>query len=385
MLLSTLVSFLVLVGQTPGSTDSRELLASSTRIEATWFAGSYQQALQAAQAEQRDLLLYFFADGSVQCNRMWTETLIAAGDNGDLEASLNFGIRVTDPEGVELTRKFSITTLPTILIVDPKGRIVDGVFGFLQLPEFQSQLARIRSGVGTLRSLREAMESAPGDLQKRFDFALKLDQLGFSKESRAEFRKIEASDPRGNSEVGAQVLLWLAQSAIVDGASNPSDPTSFDLKPIYELLPRLKHAPVALSGWEWVERMEEVRGDRKAVRSAIRSAWEFMPNNRIREAGMRGAWKFWDMREELDRKEKRFALAMAREAWALAEAEIEAGRFEVFDVEWAAWQPHPLDVLGSALYLNGKRDEALKALERSLSFDDSIPQRRELRDLIRGE
>jgi hypothetical protein len=122
------------------------------------------------------------------------------------------------PEGTDLVRRFAVRGYPTILFLDGAGREVDRVVGFLGPERFAAEVARIRRGDGTLRSLRLAHEADPAAAGPAVAYARRLVKIGETGAARALLTAV-ADAPPGDAAAGGgaakpAALLGLAELAL---------------------------------------------------------------------------------------------------------------------------------------------------------------------------
>jgi len=363
-----------------------------------WFRGTWTACLARAAAESRPVFLYVWADGSPQCVRVYTETLVTDEAAAALADFLCYGADAVEPAGARLVQRFGVTTLPTMLVLLPDGSVEEAILGFVPLAAFVAELDRIRAGRGTVSELRAKLAAAPDDLQLRFDLARKLGQVGALAERDELLASIRRDDPKRETEVGARLALQDVVDAVTAEASDPGDYATFDLDPVYAHVRRIDPPTVAFGGWEWLADAELARGRRAEARGAWIEAWPLAPEARRVEWGGGVARTFWDMRDELTRSERRFALRVALEASERALEDYEA---ELADREAEgedAGEPPPeeqrsprrlaasqLETLACCYHMNGKRSKALEALRRSLELEPGDPARTALLQRFEGD
>jgi tetratricopeptide (TPR) repeat protein len=342
--------------------------------EPDWHPGPLEVALADAGERATLALLYFRMDGSEHCRAM-EATLAVPPIAAELHELVCLRVDAAAASGAPLLARFGVKTLPTVLLVEPGGEVQDAIIGSHGPEPLRAELVRIRRGESTVGSLRAALAESPADLDLRLALALKLHHVGALADYERELERIHERDPEGKTLPGARVALWDVMGTIAANTPDPAVSADYDLALMYAFLERATFPSVLLEGWEWVARVEAMRGDRRAARAALRAAWPHVaPGNRVSWAG-RAAAGFCSYLEELGPDEKAFALELATHAVEEAQGNELMHRY----------LPGLLLTRARARAMNGRVEEALADVERALALDPELVGARELLDELRGE
>jgi len=357
-------------GPTPDADEPREI---------SWYSGTYESATLEAGRRGKPLLVYFWMDGSEHCTRLFQDTLQKPEAAQALRDYIVFSAKATEPSGAQLVQRFGIRTLPTMLFLRPDGSPDEAILGNMALTQFVPEVQRIQTGQDTISDLRRRLQLNPGDLDLRFKLADKLQFVGAATESQGLIDSIKRDDPKGKTVIAAQLLLYDVMGVITGSASDASDPATYDLKPMYTHLPSVQPEPVLFEGWQWVATIEGQRGKRTERRRALMKSWPHTAQNFQMNWGRELVGNFWDMRSELTKKEKLFAVKVAELAANRAvelmgmEEPPPAMLGEGFVDDPKGFVADQLDGLACAYYMNGKRRKALETSRRSLELDPNVP------------
>ncbi len=339
--------------------------------EVEWFEGPFSNALGKANAAERQIFLYFWAEGSDFCTRVYRETLSDAGAVGELGSFLCYSANAAHPSGARLVQRYNVTTLPTMLIVGCDGRPEDALVGYVSLPVFTSEIQRIRAGTGTVSTLRKLADEAPNDLQRRFDLATKLQSVGAEPEALELLDSIRKDDPEGRTVIGAQLALWDVRNSITETAADPNDPTTYDLAPMYAHLPKIHPEPVRFRGWDWVAQIENAKGEREKACRAYEEAWKFIPEATVGDWGFSLVDLYWGMRDKLTSRDKAFALTVAtrvaERVRSFADKEP-ADRFGMDDARYTEYLAEFLELLARCQFMNGDVAGATATIEEAIAL-----------------
>jgi thioredoxin-related protein len=115
--------------------------------ESPWFKGSFEEARDAAKADDTLLFLYFRNDSCIPCRRLDAETY------SDPEVRTQLGRLVAlkldpskNPAHQELYERYGVRFYPALIFADAEGRELDRLSSFIAAEEFLQVIERIRSG-----------------------------------------------------------------------------------------------------------------------------------------------------------------------------------------------------------------------------------------------
>src|SRR5262249_50292821 len=111
--------------------------------------------------------------------------------------------------------------------------------------------------------------------------------------------------------------------------------------------------------FKYLASQDDRSGDRAAAqrhrsdaRNAMRAAWGNVPEDQVLDYGNTVAWYFYDSRDDLAPADKTFALQVAERFAPGLKDEVDA-----------------IDTYACCLFLNGKREEALKQVARCIELE----------------
>ncbi len=329
-----------------------------------WTGGPFEDALARAEKENRSVLVYFRMQGSQHCGRFESDCLTNADVQGELGAFICYRADLADPATSGLVSRFSVTTLPTTLIVTSKASVDDALFGYQPVQEFLLQIRRIKSGQQTVTAYEKAMGAVPEDANRVFDLAMKLDWVGARERCLALLDDIRRGDPEGRTLIGARVILWRVTRAILDAAENPADPRTYDIQKLYDLMNRIRHEEVLFQGWNWASQVEMAKGRRTAARAATQQAWKNVPEEDLVIWGTEAVMEYWSYRAELTTQDRQFAFRVAKRVAARARRLDQKGD----GGKGQALVARSLDAMACAYHIQGKQKQALAAVQKAVDI-----------------
>jgi thiol:disulfide interchange protein len=107
-------------------------------------------ALQQARSESKPLLVFLYTDWCTYCKQMDGKTFADPGVIDELGQRFVW-LRLnaeTDSQGIEMQRRFGITGFPTILFLDPSGRELDRIAGFVPPDQFPGRVQALLGNTG---------------------------------------------------------------------------------------------------------------------------------------------------------------------------------------------------------------------------------------------
>ena len=127
--------------------------------QAAVLADDYTDSLKRAKAEDKAVILYFFSKSCGYCTMMEKQVLadkeIAASMKNDVVS-----LRIDVDAKPDLAAKYNIRGYPTTGILEPSGKIVIRVPGYLEKKEFKLVLAYAKGKAYKTASLREYFKKA---------------------------------------------------------------------------------------------------------------------------------------------------------------------------------------------------------------------------------
>lgn len=343
-------------------------LEDDTPSAIEWYQGPHMSALGKARGQDSPLLVYFWMNGSRQCERMFGETLQDAQVGGELEGVICQGIDIATRQGAKLVQQYGIVTLPTLLYITSEGEREDAILGFIAAPALVGELQRIKAGTGTVSDFKRQVKAAPDDLALLYRYATKLRDIGDLAGHDARVAEIRQRDPEGLTLTGSRLAFWEVRTQ----ALSQGVPKDVDVGPVVAHVEEIKLQQVRFEAWIWLAGFEYEREARADARKAYVRAHENVAEDDALNFGIQTARVFWLMRDELDRKEKKFMLDIARasaeRARKLDSAQGNFGNDE-FEVEsYDQYLAMALDSQAMAEYVNGNSRRAIGLVEECIQL-----------------
>lgn len=177
-------------------------------------------ALETAVAEGKPLMLVFGADWCGWCRRLERETLPMPLVRRAAERFIAFRIDMESGEGEEAARKYGVQSLPTVLILDPSGRVIDTSVGFVpasRLAEFLDSSASAAVSVDDLLARASGPDSTPTAC---LEAGRALLLAGRGPEAVPLLERAAAESPTGS---GTRCRAYLTLAAIASEGQDPGE------------------------------------------------------------------------------------------------------------------------------------------------------------------
>jgi hypothetical protein len=270
--------------------------------------------------------------------------------------------------GAPIAKRYGIRGYPALLLLSSDGKAEDQIGGYLPPDAFKKEIQRVRSGKGTASDLRNKVAANGSDLKVRFELASKLKSLGDTAGHDAQIAEIRKLDPQGKSLPMRQIAFQEVSEKINAGfQKNQTVNTSL----MTAFLEEETHPELLFQGWSSLGQMHGFLGKRASdagddaaadehqgeLRSAMRMAWKYVPTEQVVGFGNSLAWTFYEARDALSADDKAFALEVAAKAAETSKDDVNV-----------------LDTYACCLAMNGKKDEAIRQVQRCIELDPENQQ-----------
>ena len=282
--------------------------------EVTWFHGTHESAVEAAKAEKKYLLTYFWAD-TENCARLYSETMSAEPVTELMGEMVCFSANAGDDAGRALLDTYGLTTVPALLVTGPDGRDEEMITGFLSPAAFVDEMTRVRNGINTISDLSKRAHKRHASKDEEFavrkQLAEKLGALGRMEESERVFEEMLDDDKKMNTAVVAKMKY---DELVHRTLGDDEDPSAWDLKPMERFVSKLpkKNRKGRFGGYIDLAGLYYESGRMSDLVGAYRAAWENRPED---FDSMGAAFGMVDslvyLGEELSSKERALALEIA--------------------------------------------------------------------------
>lgn len=118
------------------------------------WADNYDQAIKLSMKTKKPLLLHFYAEWCMPCQRMEREVLNASKVIKGLSDKVIF-VKINSQNHQELVQKYGVQLLPSDVFVDPEGRVLTSVTGFRDQDDYVALSTRVESRYSESRKIRE--------------------------------------------------------------------------------------------------------------------------------------------------------------------------------------------------------------------------------------
>ena len=395
--------------------------------EQSWFQGSFEEALEAAKAQDKGLMVFFSWADSENARQMRANTLAHRDVVRELEQYVVFDCDYQTPGMYDHWQNWGVTVSPTSLFLNASGSPEDILVGLISAGEFTEDLERIRNhGEGTLTALRAAVTQAEQGsedaIEARMALAGKLSEFALGAEHDEVILSIAELDPDAETEAGctAHLMVFQQQAAAhfrgiegkkaecaeggegqecADGEECSGDKAEcagegkceegcegdcegceerkakmrelaaeLDLEPLYRLAKKAKQGKSRHQIWDAVAGYESQAGDRVKFLAALGEAEKYLGEEEVAVWCSEAAWRVMEQGEKPSSKEKKRAVELATRSVQAAEAKRRAARGH--EAEWNPYLAERLATLASAQAFSGKKRDAKKTLDRCLELHD---------------
>ena len=147
LILTAITAAVTLVGTACGRSETAPPAAAETvtnhgAVTVEW-EKDFPAAIERAQSEGKPVLVNFYADWCVWCKRLESTTLRdtkVAALLSDRVVPVNLDV---EGDGRELSNRYHVDGLPTVLVLDSSGREIGRIPGYMPPTGFLEQVERI--------------------------------------------------------------------------------------------------------------------------------------------------------------------------------------------------------------------------------------------------
>src|SRR5437870_11168040 len=91
-----------------------------------------------------------------------------------MKAFVNVHVNAGEGDGKDVSKRYHVRGLPTLVVLDAKGDEVDRIVGYRKPDAFVGEIDRIQRGEGTLPALKKKAAESPEDFGAAVAYAEKL-------------------------------------------------------------------------------------------------------------------------------------------------------------------------------------------------------------------
>jgi len=171
----------------------------------------YDSALQSAKEKNKNIFIDFYAEWCAPC-KMMDETFADAKIIAAMQEMVLLRIDVDKEK--ELAQKYSVTQVPTYLILDSNAQVIDRFTNYYEVDDFLTKLKEVREGIGTFKSLKESVEKNPEDVELALKLFTKYLEFGDMENSKTMAETVKKLDSENKKGYYAEALFYQGYFAI---------------------------------------------------------------------------------------------------------------------------------------------------------------------------
>jgi len=180
---------------------------SSKPVKINW-SSSLPEALQTGWKNKQNILVFFYADWS-----KWSQILEDSSLSSSRFAGLKDKIILTKLNAeteINLASKYKVSDFPTLILLDPKGKEIDRVVGYLPSKELVNRVNNYLRGKETLTDFQNRLKKDSLNVNINFKLAVKYQERSRWNEAEQFYRKVMELDPRNSRSKSDSSLFNLA-------------------------------------------------------------------------------------------------------------------------------------------------------------------------------
>jgi thioredoxin-related protein len=297
---------------------------------------SLDEALSAAAAGEKMVMIDVWADGCAPCKRLMSDVFSQDVVGSFINSRyVSLTVNVKDSLGKQIYTRYQVAGFPTVLFLDAGGGEIDRIFGYDDDPEaYFRTIQDYTAGENTLRSYLAKLEAAPDDVDLNYAVAMRYVDRGQGLKAPPYFSKVLELDPGDKKGYAEEATFAIAVSDMW---------TKDELEPLASFLQTTTNQKLLWDGYNYVFKYNRNRENHVAAVAAYAKILELRPGN----ADKLNACAWYIYQNKVSEKYG-WAIQIAREAVSI---KPEAA--------------HIWDTLAWLEYVGGSKTEAVKAMKRA--------------------
>jgi len=196
-------------GQPAGSAGGGE----SASVGVKWREISLDEALQEAAAADQMVMVDVWASHCHTCGQQDID-LWETADGAELaEGVIPLKIESTSEAGRQLSERYPITGLPTLLFIRPDGTELDRVVNYVDRGQFLRDATQLKLGVDPLLAMEARLSQNPDNLAQTFAVFERYLFRRRDAEAESLFNRILELDPDNRSRMADRAIMAMARQA----------------------------------------------------------------------------------------------------------------------------------------------------------------------------
>jgi len=188
--------------------------AAQAADEVDWTQPPWENVLKTAKQENKHIFIDFYTTWCGPCKMLdkvtYQDPAVVEYLNGIIAVKYD----AEKDEGEVLAEKFRVKAYPTLLLLDPDGKVVDRHVGYLDGDGFMKTIKGYQDGISTVAYYESVLEKNPEDTEALYALGMKYADAVRSEEAEAAFDKLLKIDP--DNENKAEIYYQLGYTMTAD-------------------------------------------------------------------------------------------------------------------------------------------------------------------------
>lgn len=181
-----------------------------------WTDASFETALKTAKAEKQYVLVDFYTTWCGPCKQLDKETYSDATVLDFMKDMIPVKLDSEKGEGIEISKQFGVGFWPTIMLIDPDGKEIDRIVGFIEPAEFIQTVGEYRKGIHTVDWYEAYLKEHPDDAEAWKVLGNKHAYAARGKKANEAFKHYLDLNPDISGEEKAEAFYSIGEAYYVD-------------------------------------------------------------------------------------------------------------------------------------------------------------------------
>jgi tetratricopeptide (TPR) repeat protein len=187
-------------------------IAGTAGAEINWSDASYEQMLQRAQQENKNVFIDFYATWCGPCKRLDKDVYPDARVETLLNSMVSAKFDAEKDPWKPTADKFRVRAYPTLIVISPEGKEIGRYIGYMDPPDFVEVIGAYAAGQSQMDVLAAQLAKNPDDFDLQVNAGTVYSDAGRADDALPHFEKALTLDPNDERDRHAEIYHGMAEA-----------------------------------------------------------------------------------------------------------------------------------------------------------------------------